>query len=269
MIPERDQRILLDLAHVADQAGIRFFIIGAGARLLMHDWALGVSGGRTTTDWDIAVQVPSWVEFERFRTTLLDFGDGAFAAGRTAHQLLHRMGGSVDIIPFGNLEVPAGTITWPSDGQQMSVAVFSACESLCQSVDLPGGITIRAATVPALVVMKAHAHAERFVRGESRDLRDIDFLLRTYAEHFEEERIFDLAASLLASGELLIDDAGAYLLGADIAASLDLPVLEPLHSLILQAAETYGTIVDTLVGPTWDDGEDALRRAAWLVRRPL
>ncbi len=262
MIPERDQHILRAVARAADETGIPFFAVGAGARLLTHDWVLGVSGGRTTTDWDIVVRVPSWAEFERFRRALLDSEAADFVAGRITHQLLHTSGGAVDIIPYGGLETPPGVIAWPSGDQQMSVAVFAACETLCTDVELPGGTTVRAATVPAQVVMKAHAHAERAARGDSRDLRDIDFLLRTYAEHPGEERIFDVAASLITSGEISIEDAGAFLLGLDIATAVSGPVLEPLHRMVDEAVDAYGPIASTLAGHTWDEEEDASRRAA-------
>lgn len=248
MIPERDQRILLNVARAADQAGIRFFIVGAGARLLTHDWVLGLSGGRTTTDWDIAIHVASWADFERFRKALLQLDrGGVFTAGRTVHHLLHEEGGSVDVIPFGGLEAPNGTITWPAGDRQMSVAVFSACEAMCQEIGLPGGTTVWAATAPALVVMKAHAHADRFAHGESRDIRDIDFLLRTCAQRDAEERIFSVAGSLIADGTLLMDDVGAFLLGVDIAARVDQQLLEPLFSVIQQAADAYGPIATALV----------------------
>lgn len=262
MIPERDVHVLRELARAAGRTRIPFFVVGAGARLLTHDWPLGVSGGRTTTDWDIAVHVPSWAEFERFRTALLGSENGGFVAGRVVHRLIHKMGASVDIIPFGGLETPAGTISWPSDGQQMSVGVFNACESLCVDVALPGGATIRAAGVPALVLMKAHAHVERFARGDSRDLKDIDFLLQTYAEHFAADRIFDAAAGLIVDGELAIDDAGAFLLGSDIAGRVSGPVLEPLYKMVAEATDPYGRIVAALVGTIWGDDEDASRRAA-------
>ena len=263
MVPDRDQEVLQDLAQAAAFAAISFFIVGAGARLLTHDWTRGIAGGRTTTDWDIAVRVGSWSEFERFRSALLDYKKGtAFVAGRGPHQVLHRAGVPVDVIPFGGLEMPAGAITWPKGGPTMSVAAFSACESMCQNIALASGLTVAAATAPALVLMKAHAHVDRFAAGEARDLKDIDFLLRTYAGEQDDERVFDLGADLLRSGELLIEHAGAFLLGVDVAERTPDALLTPLLDLIEQTANPYGTVVSALVSHAWDEEEDMARREA-------
>ncbi|MBD3349701.1 MAG: hypothetical protein GF400_10980 [Candidatus Eisenbacteria bacterium] len=267
MIPERDQEVLQDLAEAAAHAKVSFFIVGAGARLLTHDWPRGIAGGRTTTDWDIAIRVGSWSEFERFKAALLAHKRGAvFMAGRAPHQILHRSAGvPVDVIPFGLLEMPTGAITWPQGGPTMSVTVFSACESMCRSIGLASGLAVAAATVPALVLMKAHAHVDRFAAGESRDLRDIDFLLRTYAGEQDDERVFDLGGDFIRSGKLLIEDAGAFLLGVDTALKTPDALLTPLLDLIGQTADPFGAVISALVSRIWDEEEDLARREA--IRR--
>ena len=59
MINERDKAVLRDLSCIADKEDIEFFVIGAGARFLVYDWPYRLTGGRGTTDWDIAVRVSS------------------------------------------------------------------------------------------------------------------------------------------------------------------------------------------------------------------
>jgi predicted nucleotidyltransferase len=70
MLSDEDKVVLRDLAIRARAAQVGFFVIGAGARLLAYDWPLQVIGGRATTDWDIAVRVASWDEFERLKDAL-------------------------------------------------------------------------------------------------------------------------------------------------------------------------------------------------------
>lgn len=54
-LDKRDRRVLSDIGRIAGNTPL--LIVGAGARLLSFDIPLGISHGRSTTDWDIAVQL--------------------------------------------------------------------------------------------------------------------------------------------------------------------------------------------------------------------
>lgn len=87
MLSERDKTVLRDVARIAGSQDVAFYVIGAGARLLVYDWPNELIAGRGTTDWDIAVRVSSWVEYERLSRALT--AEGAWrnhsrsAAGRS------------------------------------------------------------------------------------------------------------------------------------------------------------------------------------------
>ena len=70
MIRERDKSVLRDVARIAESEDVTFFVIGAGARFLVYDWPNDLTGGRGTTDWDIAARVSSWEVYDRLRCAL-------------------------------------------------------------------------------------------------------------------------------------------------------------------------------------------------------
>jgi predicted nucleotidyltransferase len=112
MINERDKAVLCDLSCIADKEGIEFFVIGAGARFLAYDWPRRIEGGRGTTDWDIAVRVSSWGDFERLKDALTS-SEAQFETTAAEHRLRHVRGRSLDVVPFGGVEAPDRTVTYP------------------------------------------------------------------------------------------------------------------------------------------------------------
>lgn len=86
-------------------------IVGAGARLLSFDLPLNLTHGRSTTDWDIGVQLDSWEAFREFRERAC--ATGGFGGTRIPHRLMHRATGiPLDIVPFGGI-AENDTICWP------------------------------------------------------------------------------------------------------------------------------------------------------------
>src|SRR5438552_3645720 len=84
---------------------------GAVARDLLLFYAHGIRAARATEDVDLALAVADWNDFERLRESLL--AAGSFSpVPKAAYKLLHRRRIEVDLIPFGGVELPDGTIAW-------------------------------------------------------------------------------------------------------------------------------------------------------------
>ncbi len=266
MIPDQDREVLTDLARVAAREGLAPVVVGAGARLLLLDWEHELFGGRTTTDWDIAVRVESWDEFNGFKAALLGFEGDMFRRTSLEHRIVHRSGRSVDIIPYGGIESPRGAITWPRDKRRLLVEPLSRCSKLCKRISLGSDLSILVVTVPSLALLKAFAYFERREDGEVRDLEDLDFILKTYLHETGDQRVFEEVPELLAKGLLRIDDAGAFLLGLDLGHSFTRDDLSPVLRLVEDAKDAYGILISTLCKAVWDGEVDRANRQAAQAR---
>src|SRR5207249_760507 len=154
MIDKEQIEALIDLEGIARAHGIPIMIIGAGARLLLLDWKHGLPTRRTSKDWDFAARVMSWKQYEQFRDDLTNGQAAPFSRNAAEHRLQHKSGTLVDLLPFGQLEGPEGTIEWPGSHAVMSVIGFSDADEHAIPIELRPGVTIRVVTIPALVALK-------------------------------------------------------------------------------------------------------------------
>ena len=99
----------------AARCDVRVMVVGATARDILVSAVTGAPPARATQDIDIAVAVSSWSDVHRLT-------EGLERSGRASHR--YRVDGCpVDIIPFGGIESPGRTITWPDD-HEMNVLGF-------------------------------------------------------------------------------------------------------------------------------------------------
>ena len=99
-----------------------------------------------------------------------------------------------------------------------------------------------------------------------RDLEDFDFILRSYVALAGDERVFEEAPDLLAEGLLAPEDAGAFLLGLDLARGFAEEDLRPVLRLVEEANDVYGELVSALTKSFWDDERDQADRKAIQAR---
>jgi len=263
LISEKDTAVLCDLARIASREGIEFFVIGAGARFLIHDWPRRLTGGRGTTDWDIAVRVSSWRELERLRSALTS-NEAGFKVTGAEHRFSHVGGRRLDVVPFGGVEAPDRTVTYPHGETTHSVLGLSECAECCVDVAVGDGVSVRVVGPPGLVLLKANAYLERR-STMTHDVEDIDFIAETYRDTLEDATVFKRAADVLQEEVVLYEDVGAYLLAMDVRAlSVASPVMEPLHQLVDELTEPSSRAVDHVLRGAGD--EQAQRRQA-IVRR--
>ena len=59
--------VLQGVNQVATALGIRFFVVGAMARIIVLEYCHAIRPARGTRDLDIAVEVDGWNEFHEFQ----------------------------------------------------------------------------------------------------------------------------------------------------------------------------------------------------------
>lgn len=120
MLNPKDKQVLADLKMIADALAVSLLVIGAGSRWLIFDQQMGVEG-RTTTDWDVAIRVQSWAEYQMLSDRMTQAPAPRFRQKQIPHKFIHRLTGpEVDLVPFGAIGKPDQRLEWP-DGNQMNL----------------------------------------------------------------------------------------------------------------------------------------------------
>lgn len=155
-----DLQLFVDLDRASRAVGVAPCLIGAGAIQVGPALGWEVRSSRMTHDWDFAVRVESWRRFGELGAALT--GDaGGFTGSPEPHRFVHRLGGRLDVVPYGSLEDPQGTLRWP-DGTEMDAAGLDVLDAHYQPAPAPGDSTkLRVATLPALVGLKLLAYRSR------------------------------------------------------------------------------------------------------------
>lgn len=155
----------------------------------------------------------------------------------------------LDIVPFGGIEKhDAREIGWPPDEAiRMNVAGFAEALRAAIDVELAPGLNVLVASLPALAMLKIIAWRDRHAEN-ARDAIDLRFLLATYAEAGNDERLYggDAEALLEAHGHDP-DIAGAALLGRDMAA-LVTPEVRPQIIDALAPGVAYPHLLNQMLG---------------------
>jgi predicted nucleotidyltransferase len=208
---------------VADIAATRLaqrpILVGALARdiLLLH--AHGIDTGRATEDADFGIAVASWDEYETAWDRLIS--SGAFAASRLGRQRIqHRQFGWVDLIPFGGVERPDGTIAWPPEAQPvMNVLGYQEANATAIQTALPGGQDVLVVSIPMLIVLKVLAWEDRHTYAPRKDANDLMPMLGKYLDAGNLPRLPADAVELLGDA-FDYGSAGALLAGREANAVL-------------------------------------------------
>jgi predicted nucleotidyltransferase len=248
MIDPVDVGAIIDLERIARAQDIPMMVIGAAARLLLLDWKHRLPVRRTTKDWDFGVRMKSWTQYKHLQNELTHSG-APFRGTGAEHRFVHRSGTVVDLVPFGEIEAPKGTIQWPDSRAVMTVTGFREADEHAIRIELAPGVHVRVVTIPTLVILKLVAYRDR---GRTDDLVDVLFILENYSQYELENRIFDELTDQLASGELPFEQAGAFLLGRDVAAQCS-PSNRPKVGCILDDLLCDRDALARLVPPALDE----------------
>ncbi|MFQ5632331.1 MAG: nucleotidyl transferase AbiEii/AbiGii toxin family protein, partial [bacterium] len=204
-----------------------------------------LSSTRTTGDWDFGVKVNSWDEFNKLRLALLQGPNTMFKPSKILQRLIHASGIPIDLVPFGELARPDGTILWPDDEIEMTVLGFNEAFAHADWIELDKEVEIPVVSIPALVVLKFFSFADR---KRIDDLRDIEFILKNYLQYENENRIFEELAKELSNATMKYEQAGPFLLGKDAGDMCSPQTLSQLLPLLVSLTNPYSDEIQGLVG---------------------
>jgi predicted nucleotidyltransferase len=195
-------------------------LVGAMARDLLLHHAHNIPVSRATEDIDLGFAVADWEGFAALRAALL--ASTHFEAHSSMiHKFLHRRRHQVDLVPFGGLELPGGSIAWPPRGDEvMTVAGFREALPSATDVMLPEGQRILVVSLPMLAVLKVIAWSERHATAPRKDAADLLLILKNYLDAGNHQRLYDEAAHLLDDSNFDYERAGAWLAGHDAATAM-------------------------------------------------
>lgn len=233
--------VVRPLQEEAARLDAQLFLMGAAARdvLLLHVY--GIDTKRLTEDMDFGVMVRDWTTFDALRQALL--AGGAFEARHkdATHKLWYRSGRPLDIVPFGGVERPDRTLAWPPE-EQTVFDCFGMREAMASGheVRLPGGVSIRVASVPALALLKVTAWQDRKLTHPGRDASD----LMLYLGHYLDCDMYDHAAryypDVFDAPDFEHEVAGARILGRDLRQLLDEAATARVLAILQPEADEQG-----------------------------
>jgi predicted nucleotidyltransferase len=251
-------RLTVEVIRVVHQAaaelGLKYFLAGATAREIMLRGVFGLSPGRATLDIDFGFAVESWAEFEKLKSALIK--TGKFKASDKVQQRLYYFVSEhqrmiVDLIPFGSIEEPKGSITWPPDKDTiMNVIGFGDALSSAVTVKIADDLSVFVASIVGMTILKLLAWTDR--RSETnKDASDLLKILKDYAIAGNEERLYVDEVALLEEVEFDLDVAGARLLGADTARLATAEAAEKIRLLLDSEPD-----VEDLIAQGFSSGDD-------------
>jgi predicted nucleotidyltransferase len=234
-----DLELFVDLDTAARTARIEPCLIGAGAIQMGPELSWVVRLSRRTRDWDFAARVASWKEFDEL-AALLTAPRAGFTREREPHRFRHRSGGTLDLVPYGALENPAGRIRW-SDETTMETLGLEALDQNHSRIHL-GPVELRIASLPALVGLKLLAY--RFRRpGITRDIADVHSILRQVDAQDARSGIDERAFQRLGDEAIHFNALGSYLLGREVGRAFAPDALEAMLTVLAAAAAPEGGLV--------------------------
>lgn len=229
-------------------------LVGARCRDILHS-SLGFrSQLRHTEDSDLAFRVRSQGAYGRIMNR--------FERIKPSDIRVRVAGMPVDVIPFGDLEDPAGSVRLDSDSPEIVVVGFQDVYEHSTMLDLGDGIAIRLPTPAGYGALKLLAWLDRSAFHETKDARDIAVVLHWYFESQEirSRSLGEPNERVLARFGFDLDLSAALLLGRDIARILSASNLRNLRTRWLaRPREILLREMNTGTGPNWTGARD--RRA--------
>ena len=219
-------RLLGDLDEVLKVQGVPYLLSGAMAREILLHYGHGCASGRKTTDMDFGVTVRDWEAYEAVKAAIVACGRFRLDE-KEAQRVIHSdaetgIDTRVDLVPFGGIAGPDGSIAWPPEGAHvMHVLGYeqALASALRLRIDGPRGIPMASAAGQA--ILKLVAHGDRAARTQGRDAADFYELLRHHANTLTDEQLYDVYPEAMAGYEFRPEPAGAWILGRQVAEIID------------------------------------------------
>jgi predicted nucleotidyltransferase len=212
-LPDRVVDALLQKSR--DLTADRIMLVGARCRDVIHSSLGHEEGLALTSDLDIGLVISDLDDYEEIVRPL----DPAGGTG-----IRYMLGGvPTDLMPFGEVEDPVGTVTPEGRGESLSVWAFREVFAGSMPLALPSGSQIRIPTVEGYAALKLAAWLDRHPYFEFKDARDLATCVFWYSESSAiESRLYTTESGIQALIEYDMDvrKAAAHMLGVDIAAHI-------------------------------------------------
>jgi predicted nucleotidyltransferase len=151
------------------QAGVEpahVMLVGAVCRDVLHQAAGHTTTLRATGDLDLALAIDGWDRYKQITSQ--------FEKIQTGTRIRYLVAGvPVDLVPFGDLENPDGTVEAPGANRPMNVLGYQDVWAAAAPVTLPTGAAIWVPTIPGFTLRKLAAWADRSKVGEYKDGSDL------------------------------------------------------------------------------------------------
>jgi predicted nucleotidyltransferase len=248
----RDADVLLVGAHCRDLL----------QRALGHDFSL-----RTTSDIDLGLAIADWAAYDELTARLRPVGHTGIRY-RVANL-------PADLMPFGPIENPPGTVAPAARRETMSVWAFTEVFGAALPLALPGGSTIRIPTVAGYAALKLKAWVDRSADGQYKDADDIATILSWYTESTTvHTRLYETGPGndILTAEDIDDQAAAAHVLGADIAEVIGGRLVSelaaewpgPRHEFLYHSMSVTGAPGWTRAPQRWRDLVHAMERGLGL-----
>lgn len=277
MLEPQEKQVLVDLKAVLDSLDLPMLVVGAGARLLIFDRQYNREG-RVTKDWDVAVELDSWSDFQTLCDRLTLGENPRFkVAHKVPHKFIHlETGVEVDIVPFGEIGQPKQEIEW-EDGLTMNLLGLEEALLCAKEQVIDDELVIPVVDRPAFLGLKLIAWSDR---GGNKDLKDIDFMVEGIADKVGEDyellsRLFKELGNEMEEGQVDYLDATTFFMGREIRRIFRDATVSKINEILSEILENRDTVIPQLIPRTvtdneeWDDRFDAIVRRFEVLQRGI
>ncbi len=190
-------------------------LVGAHCRDILHSASGHEFALRGTSDLDLGIAIADWDDYDEIAASFPRTGSTG---------IRHTIAGiPVDIMPFGAVEHPTGTVTPSPRNAPMDVFAFTEVFAGSLPLALSGDLTCRIPSLEGYAALKLKAWADRSANWDDKDAADIALVLWWYSESAAVmDRLYGSQAGQQTLESLDFDTAraSAFVLGSDIQSLL-------------------------------------------------
>ncbi|MDP1676128.1 MAG: nucleotidyl transferase AbiEii/AbiGii toxin family protein [Bacteroidota bacterium] len=248
--------VLCDLDAICNRHSIPFFILGATARDIFFGALFNVKTIRASLDIDFGIQVNRWDDFQLVIDDMLSIKK--YTRDTTQLQRIHSETTIVDIVPFGGIENPPGTIMWPPHND-ITMRTVGFNEALQHSIEVCVSknpeLYVKVCTPPGLAIMKLNSWSEGEYNRKKKDASDLLFIIKEYINAGNELRLYEIDKDLITE-QLLYEHLSARLLGRDVRKICTPETMAVINKIVKQEIEEgsqYRLIGDMITNRMYDD----------------
>lgn len=216
----------------------RFVIIGATVPRVLIDQ--GLAGGRATRDVDAVLRVDTWEEFQELTRRLVTVG---FRLRGAPHRFEYGRA-EIDLIPYSRALAPGGRLQWPGEDRAMSTLGIEEAFASARPVRV-GDLVVPMVPVAGCVLLKLIAYNDRPLE-RARDLVDILHCFDRYGADTEIRR-YEIGEVEADDRAVLYEEAGAYLLGQEVAGLGHSESLVTVRSVLASIDDEYARPIQQIL----------------------